>query len=900
MPEPPEREPPRASARLEPLAALAGSPLARRLAAALPLLLVTAFALWLLWPVPAGRMPLSADHTVHLTRIAMFAEQLGQGRLRGWDTTWFFGTPVGELYPVLGDLVVVAIRGLGFGALSWPQAYALGFTLVFATQGWAMLRVGRALGLGPLPGLVAALWLLADAGAYREGGWLYTVAYGVWPQALATALTWLALAELCVACEASDPVVRRRSIGTTALATGAALLAHPMAMMGVALGVPLLLLALGLLSRAALARTAVISGLATALGVATAAWWLVPMLEHKAWMASYGWMWDPLDRMTAQAAEGHWTQAMPTAVGTVVSLGLVLLLVSGSRVARLVAALALLQWLLASRDVLWGLRLDRLSEGFTHIQYQRFIIAAKPGLLLAAGAGLALLLRAAAAAWRGQSSRLGTRGGRPVAAVLVAAVVSLVGWMIAGQREPMREHHVGELQLERLPGEPAFDEDYAQLLAWLRAQPREAGVPGDDGEAGVPWRVTVLAGRNQHWFMDAPALTGVRLYKQGFTPGDNFVHKPEAGSDALLDRLRVRYVITTERRSPRGAHEVARFGRIRVLERPSWAQPVAWLEGPGELEVLQDDADGGIVRARVTGSGEGTPVVFAVAGFPRWTLSQDGAPVEWHEVPALGDGDGVTQAERRAGARRGGKAHGDDGTEPMLISAAVHDGELELRYEPRRTADVLAGLASLLALAACAVLLWRPQRFTAPTERLEALLRRAAPLGHPVVLAGAVLLVLAGVVIKERRGAAEERTQAVGWANEGWARLPPHARAGLLKADMLIRPAVLVDPRRKGPAELVFPGVTLGPSLTGWVALDDDAAKLRGRGRHELRVEAVGQDGERTTLGQLRLAHRPGRELLALDTGALAGQRVELHVIVESEGESPPPLGFDLELGAPP
>jgi hypothetical protein len=869
---------------------------ARRLPAALPFALVTAFALWLLWPVPAGHMPLSADHTVHLTRIAMLAEQLGQGRVRGWDTTWFFGTPVGELYPVLGDLVVVAIRALSLGALSWPQAYALGFTVVFATQGFAMLRVGRALGLGPLPGLVAAVGLLADVGAYREGGWLYTVAYGVWPQALATALGWLALGELCVACETEAPVVRRRHIATAALATAAALLAHPMAMTGVALGVPLLVLALGLRSRAALARTAVIAVLATALGVAAAAWWLAPMLEHKAWMASYGWMWEPLDRMVAQALEGHWAQAMPAAVGTVVGLGLVLLIVSGSRTARLVAALALVQWMLASRDLLWGLRLDRLSEGFTHIQYQRFIIAAKPGLLLAAGAGLALLLRAAAAAWR----REGARWGRPVAVGLVAAVVGLAGWMIAGQREAMREHHVGEIQLERVPGDPAFDDEYAALIEWMRAQPRE--------EAGIPWRATVLAGRNQHWFMDAPALAGMRIYKQGFTPGDNFVHKPEAGDDTLLDRLRVRYVITAERRGPRGAREVARFGRIRVLERDGWQHPVAWLEGPGTLEVLEDDADAGLVRVRVTGSGSATQVVFAVAGFPRWELAQDGTRVEWHEVPAVaerlavaqGERLAVTQGERRAGARRGGKAHGDDGSEPMLIAAVVGDGELELRYRPRRTQDVLAGLASLLALGVCAVLLWRPQRWTMPTERLEALLRRAAPLGHPWVIAGAVVLVLVGAIVKERRGAEEERARAVGWADEGWARLGPHARAGMLKADMLIRPAVLVDPRRRSPAELVFPRVALGETLEGWVALDDDAAKLRARGRHSLRVDAVDGAGERVSLGELRLAHRPGRHVLALEAGPLAGQRVDLHVTVESEGESPPPLGFDLALGGPP
>jgi hypothetical protein len=117
---------------------------------------------------------------------------------------------------------------------------------------------------------------------------------------------------------------------------------------------------------------------------------------------------------------------------------------------------------------------------------------------------------------------------------------------------------------------------------------------------------------------------------------------------------------------------------------------------------------------------------------------------------------------------------------------------------------------------------------------------------------------------------------------------------------MLIRPAVLVDPRRKQPAELVFPGVTLGPVLTGWVALDDDAAKQRARGHHQLRVEAVGESGERVVLASPRLAHRPGRQPLELDTSALAGQQVELHVIIDSEGEAPPPLGLDLELGSPP
>ncbi|MCH9685640.1 MAG: hypothetical protein K0V04_29685, partial [Deltaproteobacteria bacterium] len=596
---------------------------ARRLLSALPWLLVTGLGLALLWPVPTGSMPLSADHTVHLTRIELLSDQLAQGQVRGWSTTWFFGTPVGELYPVLGDLVIVVLHALSFGALSWPAAYALGFSLVFLVQGWALLRVGRAMGLGPLPGLVAALLVMADVGAYREGGWMYTVTYGVWPQALATALTWLALAELCVACQTDDPVVRRRRIGTTGLAMGGALLAHPMAMMSFALGGPLLVLTLGVGSRAALRKTTAVALMGAVLGVALAAWWLVPMLQHRAWMASYGWMWMPLDRMAAQAAEGHWTQAMPAAVGAAVGGGLVLLAIFGTRPARLFAAFALVQWLIASRDTLWSLRLDHLSEGFTHLQYQRFLITAKPGLFLAAGACVALLVRAAALAWRRRAA-----WGKPVAAALGVSALVLAGWMAVGQRDAGREHGVGEVQLQRIPNQPAFDAAYRELIDWMRTTHAE--------DQGPPYRATVLASRNIHWFMDAPALTGMRIFKQGFTPGDNFVHKPEAGPGLLLDRLRVRYVIATRRRGLRGATEVARFDPIRVLERTDWEQqPIAWVDGPGQVEVLEEDVDGGVVRVKVSGAEAGTRVVFGVAGFPRWELTRQGQPIEWIEVPVV-------------------------------------------------------------------------------------------------------------------------------------------------------------------------------------------------------------------------------------------------------------------------
>ena len=64
---------------------------------------VIALATWILLPVPF-EVPRSQDHTVHLARAWMVGQNLAAGHVADWSSTWFFGFPAGELYPVLGDL----------------------------------------------------------------------------------------------------------------------------------------------------------------------------------------------------------------------------------------------------------------------------------------------------------------------------------------------------------------------------------------------------------------------------------------------------------------------------------------------------------------------------------------------------------------------------------------------------------------------------------------------------------------------------------------------------------------------------------------------------------------------------------------------------------------------------
>ncbi len=898
----------------------------------LPLLLVTLFGLYLLWPVPAGVMPLSADHTVHLTRAYLYGEQLAGGHLVGWSPTWFFGFPLGELYPVLGDLGVLALRVLSLGLLDWPQAYATLFTLVFLTQGWALLRCGRALGWGPIPGLVAGLLVLADAGAYREGGWNYTVVYGVWPQALATALAYLTFAELALAQTRSTAITpvpadsspvpsTSRHLALAALAAAGALLAHPMAIMMLALGAPLYLLTVGMRPavrgerRSHLADTALYLLLALGIGGALAAWWLLPMSAHRGWMASYGWLHASLAEMWRQAAAGHWTQLMPAAVGHTASLGLLIAAVFGRAPLRFFALWTAAHWLLASTDLYWGLRLDWLSSGFQHIQYQRFLTAAKPGLFLLAGAAVGGLVHLALRTWRKSHAPKRRLLLRILAAATFTAATALAAWQLRDTRAVMQRHEVGAVQTERFPGQPAFAADYAALLAWAR----EAWDTRDHD-----YRMAFRADRNAHWFMDAPVTTHTPSYKLGFTPGDNFVHKPESGDPALLRRLGVRFLISTGKSGPPDSVRAARFGTISAFElangedlahlthpdpaHPDPAHPDP-ASGPVTGTVTIEHADlagAGHLRLRVENvTDDTTRLVIHVAGYPRWQLFHQPAeggpeqPVEWFEAPVLGDSPIATQAQRRSGELRGGKALGDDGHEPTLIAAPAHNGSYELRYQRWTRSDLLGLGLSLLGLIGLGLLLH--PRSTGLLARLRPWTRRLA---HPAVIAALVALGLALAVIRHRSGAAREHDLASARLHRGEA-IADHTIAGPVKTDMLIFPAVLARPGRSNMSEATFLKIQLGPTLDGWLALDDDDAKQRRRGGHRFTVAArpAGADAQPwTPLADLPIPHRPDRRRLddVAVPPALQAIPVDLRVQIQSTGEAPPRLGFDLVLPAAP
>jgi hypothetical protein len=406
--------------------------------------------------------------------------------------------------------------------------------------------------------------------------------------------------------------------------------------------------------------------------------------------------------------------------------------------------------------------------------------------------------------------------------------------------------------------------------------------------------------------MDAPVWTHTPQYKLGFTPGDNFVHKPESGQRELLDKLGVRWMVSIDNGRAR-AGEVARFGRIVVREHSGQARGLAWLEGGGTLELLDADLRRGLVRVRVRDTDEGARIVFGIAGYPRWRLTLDGQPLEWFEDPVHGDTEPVSLGAREAGELRGGKAGGDDGTEPTLIAAELpagtHDAVLELRYDERGGLEWLAELLSLstgllivLAFVNRDLRGW-PEHARAMIERIE---QRMVRMLHPLAVCVLVPTLLGLGYGRWQLSRAREATQLLGWADSGAALFMQRVETGPVKAEMLIRPAVIMRPRPGNPAVLQIKLERLPERLTGWIGIDDDQAESGGRwDHHELSIAvrwSGSPDSKWWVIEKIVVPHRAERIRLDVETGALSMLPVYLRITDEASGKRLPRLGINLDL----
>ncbi len=804
-------------------------------------LVIILVAAGLLWPLLLGQMPLSQDHPIHLARAWMFVhERLFEGKLSGWSDSWFAGWPAGEDYPPGADYWISAFHLATFGLLGWSASYALAFVAMFALTGLAIYRFGLVT-LGRTSGFCAALFYLLDRGAFREGGWAYTVHWGVWPQVLSTGFMLLALSLL-------DPVIRRgraRDYLLCAGAAGYALLCHPMAALGFGLAVPLYLLVFTLTEGDIPAGRVVARALAAlGLGGLLSAYWFLPFSAKSGWMATYGELWKPLDEIASGLLQGNVYENLLPPIIWLAFLGATFACLrrhSGG-IFILVFGAALL--FLSSSTAFESLELARLSRAFEQVQFQRLAIIAKVAFMLLAGFAIQELFTA----WRSRPVDQRLSGRRWHA--LVACVALACSPFVLPLYHRLGDTYAADLGSPTTAADVKDWQSYQEFLAWSQTLERKEF-----------FRIAYNVSYHNHLFGSAIAYNEIPAYKAGYTPATNFTFKPDQFTPELLRVLSVKYVVSRLKLSEPFELEKT-FGRFYVYRYRDYTPTRYTLEGPGSVTVKEFGLDA--VTMEVSGAEANSRLILHRANYANWVATHNGQPLPIHTT---------TLAEQKG-----------------FIGVPAKNGTIHFRYTwptSNRIGAILSWLA-LLVMATMAIGARRPS--------LNRALERLRPVGRAAerhglwIGAGLLALALAGKLLVRKEAVADsllahfDRISMVVKDAEGketpCARKDKTILCGKASARMA-RQSLGVTERRclrlplpdKATLEVRFSGVTLGRVVRLAHGFGDDDLNKKGATATpvEVAVSAAGQ-----ALGTTSRRATLGWRYNEFDTSALRGTTTDL------------------------
>ncbi len=694
-----------------------------------PLVLI-GLTLVLYHPLLQGFMPLSGDHTVHQYKAYITAEHMiPSGRLMGWSMFSGAGYPAGQLYPILGELWVSLIRYATFKSLSWEATYAIAFLGVLLFLHLAPYYIGRKL-YGPVAGLLFGLFVMTDMGGFREGGFIFTIYYGVWPLAVGVTFSLLALERLINLKDGLKGMV------SYSLMVMFALLSHPISLIFLFIAVPVYAFYMHFRHNKPGLWFKGFAG--AALGAGLAAFWFLPYLMLASdFSASVSNLWKPLpEAARAFVSGGFYEGAWPWALVTG-TLGLIAWVADRRPAGVFLAALAAILVTAASLTVYGGTGVENWLGPIRHMQFQRFVIFIKMLLFLAGGALVQRLFIGIGPGKDGEESPplLRMPKSRPVRETdetlsgllklrLRQAVPCLV---LAPLTIPLlmalwseRFAPVSDIQTRKTRA--GSTEDLERLLKEIEVREKARGTDDSNSSGKRPFfRVAYWTDFNDHSLAAGPVMSGLPQVKCSFIPSETFKYLanpspsqvPRTAKD--FEVLNVKYIIAVKRLpyTMIDSPPLARSGPLTLYEFPGYRGEHATLLGPGTVETVRFSDEE--IRLRVSGVEPGTPLVLHTAHFANWRAMQGGKRLKISPYDELAP------------------------NVPGLMKVQVSDGEVVFSYS-RGMLGVFSKLITFLSLLLCAsiVLVRRKNvRALAGWKKLETIERKYH---RKLVVAGTVLL----------------------------------------------------------------------------------------------------------------------------------------------------------------
>jgi|GEM_PF-5278441 hypothetical protein len=800
----------------------------------------------LLWPSLLGMMPQSQDHPMHLTRLWHFINNnLFHFQLSGWTDLWFAGWPSGEDYPPGADMWSATLYLVTFGLLGWEATYGLAFTAMYAVVATGIYTLGKTY-FGRLTGFAAGLFFLLDRGHYREGGWNYTVYWGVWPQVLCTGFT-------CFAFAALDNVIKKgrpRDFALCATLTGFAIISHPISVVYFGIGLPTYLLARGLgtdeKANPMVARTLT----AFAMGGALAAFWLLPYITKSMWFARYGELWKSLPSIASGLWQGNVFNNVAPPILWLAMMGAVLAAWRRKFAGIFLVGFGGLVLFLSSSSAFRDLDLMNLSSSFGNVQYQRLSILVKVCFFLLAGFALQISfaqIKSRPFRWRGY--------------FLAALLILVCSPFVKPLATEWGKTYGAEIGRPKTRKQVPHWKEYQEFLRWSAELKRK--------EKGF-YRIAYVRPYNDHFFGAAPVYNQTPSYKVGYTPAATFVHKPDTNDPELYRLLSVKYVVTVG--SQHGSHleHLKRFGAINVYRHKAYSPQRYTLKGPGTVEVKQFDSEE--IKLKLSGTTEKSKLVLHVANYANWkAYGNDGKSIPIETVA-------LAEHEHFIGLKA---------TQNQNLN-----GEIEIRYTWPAINMLGAGLSWFVIAILMLMLVgkYRPQatkklnaKFTPWWNRVQ---RHGIALGVLAVILGGALLafkssgkaalpktfsaalgqakveVLTGDRSQPCRREGPRKHQC---SNKSWNYVGPvhHPIANQLRRCIWAHP---IDGKK---LRVNFPNVKLGRVLSGHHGIIDSAVRSFPSGRP---VDlAVAIDGQQ--VGQFKCSNKKGWKAWEIDTSSRAGKK---------------------------
>jgi hypothetical protein len=678
----------------------------------------------LVYPSFRGDAPVSADHPVHMYRAWALKEAMLDGRFYTWSHEWFAGYPAQYLYPIGADLWVNALGVLTLGFASFYTVYAIAIWLMFCLQGLAVYLMCRR-DVGRVAGVLAALFVLGDDGAFRLGGWVFGMQWGVWPQNFGIVIACLGVWQL------RDVLLgqRRRNLAFFGFFIGASICTHPLMIIFWAAALPLAAFAL-VTTRDDLNRLHAMARLVVgaAVGGLFAGFWLLPFLSARDFAEGYGVAWQNSFGLAEGIYHGNIFAGTWATVVIVGGFVLVSWIAARRVMPTFFGAMAFALVIGGSSDLISGFHLLEVFDAFGFLQFTRFPILAKPFWFVAAAFGFVSLFAHGPRLLEEARARVAV--GDPEldevdSTPSILLRVAVLGVFIA----PLAFGWIANIKSDQFTrGLTEYSErtDHS-----ARAQMKRF-VNDEAAELEGIARVGVDVGHDEHSLHDWQIGLDVPLFKIGYTPAENFIYKMEHRNPELLEQTNVRWVVTRGRNLTKRDYEHLRdFGPYKLFRFKHW-RPEPFTVNGGDLQSVSLETwapDKVVLKAGPNARGE---LMLHVSNFDRWKAYRDGKPVPIR----------VTH-------------HPKEPERTGFMTVDLEPGTYRFEWEPRLP-ERLAWVSLVLALLAFLVLVAsdlsrRPgPQIAAVFERGKSVLDRVDTMvsGRWVIAVGAVALAgLSGAVV---------------------------------------------------------------------------------------------------------------------------------------------------------